>query len=118
MNYDQYTRTKGETYVLEEDITRDGFRRPVVIEMNRGRGRKGDGYQWRSYRSDYWNRHEDPDFKNYVGYMPDWYRRFRKHEVIRQAEKWKQRKLLVVTALVSPILFAKLPLVLSLLFQP
>ena len=109
MKYDQYTRTKGEAYVLGEDITRDGFNRPVVIEMNRG-GR-GGGNQWRSYRSDYWSRRNDPDFGTYTGYVPQWYRNFRRHRM----DRWK---LIGITALVSPILFAKLPVVIRLLFLP
>src|SRR5690349_13446711 len=108
MNYEQYTRPKGETYVLGEDITRDGFSRPVVIEVNR-RGR-GDGYQRRSYRSDYWPRRSDPDFGNYTGYVPQWYRNLNKHKTDR-------RKLIAITAIASAIMSAKLPLVLS-LFQP
>lgn len=110
MRNEQYT-SQGETYVLGEDFSRDGFRRPVVIQVKTGRGGRGGDGNSSFYQSKSWPSRNDPPFGNYKGYVPDWYRKMREHKVDRM-------KLIGITAIVSPIVVAKLPLLFQLLFQP
>jgi len=108
MNNEQYT-AKGETFVMEEDPSRNGFYRPLVIHVKDKNGsRKGGG--WRSYRS-YYQPRTGAKFGNYKGYVPYWYRDLRDHQ-------WDRWKLIGVTALVAPVLFEKLPALLRVFLQP
>jgi hypothetical protein len=111
MRNEQYTSANGETYVLGEDFSRDGFRRPVVIQVKTEREGRGGGSNPGFYQSRSWPNRNDPPFGSYEGYVPQWYRKLRKHKVDRM-------KLIGITAIVSPIVVAKLPLLFQLLFQP
>lgn len=110
MRNEQYT-SQGETYDSGGDFSRDGFRRPVIIQVKTERGGTGGGGYSGFYPSKSWPSRNDPPFGDYEGYVPQWYRKLRKHRVNRI-------KLIGITAIVSPIVVVKLPLLFQLLFQP
>jgi hypothetical protein len=104
MKNDQYA-AKGETFVMEEDPSKNGFYRPLVIrEKVERRGR------WGSNRS-YSLPSRDTSFWDYDGYTPYWYQNMRKHN----RNRWK---FLAIVLIVSHVLNAKLPALLSVLVQP
>lgn len=110
MKDEQYT-AKGETFVIEEDFSKDGIRRPVVIHVNAGRGDRSGGYDSGFYRSRDWIDRYEPPFGTYTGYVAPWYRKLHAHREDR-------RSLMIITAVVSPIVVAKLPLLFQLFYQP
>ncbi len=111
MRNDQYTNSQGETYVYREDLSRDGFYRPLAIVVNEDSGaRRSSWRKPRSYRS-YSSRRRQPRFWNYKGYVPYWFQDLCESVMDRV-------KVVLITAIISPILFAKLPALLSVLFQP
>ncbi len=104
MKNDQYA-AKGETIVMEEDPSKNGFYRPPVIrDQDERRSR------WGSNRS-YDLSSNDTSFWDYAGYTPFWYQKMRKHN----RNRWK---FLIIVLIASHILNAKLPALLSVLIQP
>jgi hypothetical protein len=111
MHDEQYTGPKGETYVLEEDPSRNGFYRPLVIKgTNGGRGRKfryGDHLTYRPKSSS----------RSFVKLFGQWF--FIEPWALKILSVfWDRTKLIVIVAIISPILFEKLPILLRFFFQP
>ncbi len=112
MHDEQYTRPKGETYVPEVDFSRDGFPRPkAIVIVKRGGGHGGYRRSQDYYGSDGFRQKSKGKFWNYKGYVPYWFQDL--CEAI-----WDRLKLIIITAIISPILFEKLPILLRFLFQP
>ena len=107
MTFDQYAH-RGETYIMCTDSNGNVFFRPE-IRGRRRRGKRQGRNRWKghSYRSDF--RHQRR-FMGHKGYIPDWF-------IDLFDSVWDRMKLIWITAIASPILFLKLPLVLE-LFQP
>lgn len=109
MQIEQYT-PRGKTYVLGEDLSRDGAYSPLVVEVeNRSRGKQYRRYSipYRGYSS----RRYQARFWNYKGYVPYWFQ-----DLCESA--WDRMKLIAITAIVSPIVVAHLPALLREIFQP
>ncbi len=100
---------KGETFVMEEDPSRKGYYRPLAIRRGDERSSRNRG-GWSSNRS-YYQPRSNSKFGTYRGYIPYWYRDLKEHQ-------WDRWKLIGITALVSPVLLAKLPMLLKFLVQP
>ena len=110
MRDEQFTNRQGETYVLGEDFSKDGPYRPLVMQ---GDGRK----QWQPYKRNsgsyqsYSSRRHQARFLNYKGYVPYWFQ-----DLFESV--WDRIKLIAITAIISPIVFEAMPVLLKALFQP
>ena len=107
MRNDQYT-PRGETYFMCTDSSGNVFFRPAQTGWkHRGRGRAHNRRTRHSYQGGFRYRR---GFMGHKGYIPDWFMDL--YESV-----WDRMKLIWITAIVSPILFLKLPLVFQ-MFQP